>query len=160
MLVDSDLSGMILGLTVSTKPEEVYRALIEGTAFGTRMIIEAYEEHGVEIDLIRACGGIARKDEMMMQIYADVTGREIEIAGTTQAAALASAMFAAVAGEVYPDITKAAEHMSKPIFKTYKPNAAAHEIYNKLFEEYKKLHDYFGRGENDVMKRLSKLKGE
>ncbi|MBQ8140133.1 MAG: ribulokinase [Clostridia bacterium] len=158
VLVDADLSGMILGLTLNTMPEEIYRALIEATAYGTRMIIDTFEQSGIEIKSICACGGIARKDAMMMQIYADVTGREIRIAGTTQAGALGSAIYASVAGGAYGTITEAAENISKPDHSVYHPNLENKKIYDKLYAEYALLHDYFGRGENDVMKRLAALK--
>ncbi len=154
ILVDDALSGVIVGLTLSTTPEEIYRALIEAGAFGSRMIIENFAQHGIEIKSICAAGGIARKDEMLMQIYADVMGREIRVGGTTQAGALGSAIYAAVAGGAYDNVVEAAEKMSKPDYKVYKPDSEAHEKYNKLYAEYKTLHDYFGKGGNDVMKRL------
>ncbi len=154
VLDDSELTGMVLGLTLRTKPEEIYRAWIEATAYGTRMITDCLEESGVEITHITAAGGIARKDEMMMQIYADVTGKTIRIAGSSQAGALGSAIYAAVAAGIYPSVERAADAMSVPAIKTYAPDEENHRIYNALYEEYKTLHDYFGRGENDVMKRL------
>ena len=154
VLIDSELSGMILGLTVSTKPEEIYRALIEATAFGTRNIIESYESHGVPIGNICAAGGIARKDEMMMQIYADVTRRTIRVSKTTQGGALGSAIYASVAASIYPDVCAASEKMSAGSDIVYTPNAKSSAVYDKLYEEYMRLHDYFGRGGNDVMKRL------
>ena len=164
VLVDVDLTGLIIGCTLQTKPEEIYRALIEATAYGTNMIIETFENSGVKIDELYACGGIAEKDEMMMQIYADVTNREIRISGSPQAVALGSAMFGAVAaGKArggYDSIFEAAKYMSKVKEAYYKPNPANVEAYKKLYAEYKLLHDYFGRGENDVMKRLKKIKAE
>lgn len=163
VLADADLTGMILGMTLRTKPEEIYRALIEATAFGTRMIIDAFEESSVGINELYAAGGIAEKDEMMMQIYADVTGRNIKISGSAQAPALGAAMFAAVAaGEEkggYKDIFEAAKHMGKVKDEYYSPIKENVEIYDKMYEEYKILHDYFGRGINDCMKRLKKIKG-
>ena len=154
ILVDDSLSGVIVGLTLSTTPEAIYRSLIEAGAFGSRMIIENFVQHGIEIKSLCAAGGIARKDEMLMQIYADVTNCEIRVGGTTQAGALGSAIYAAVAGGAYANVVEAAEKMSKPDYKVYKPDSEAHEKYNKLYAEYKTLHDYFGRGGNDVMKRL------
>ncbi len=156
VLIDSALTGMILGLTVTTKPEEIYRALIEATAYGTRMIIEGYEKAGVPIGNIRAAGGIARKDEMMMQIYADVTGREIRISTTTQGGALGSSMYAAVAAGIYKDIFEASKAMAAGYDKVYYPIPENKAMYDKLYAEYAELHDYFGRGKNDVMKRLLK----
>lgn len=153
-LDDAELTGMILGLTLRTKPEEIYRAWIEATAYGTRMITDCMEERGVTITHITAAGGIARKDEMMMQIYADVTGKTIRIAGSSQAGALGSAIYAAVAAEIYPSVPAAAEAMSVPTVRTYCPDEEKHRVYNALYEEYKTLYHYFGKGENDVMKRL------
>ncbi len=164
VLVDVDLTGMILGCTLLTRPEEIYRALIEATAYGTNMIIETFERNGVPINELYACGGIAEKDEMMMQIYADVTNREIRISDSPQAVALGSAMFGAVAaGKAkggYDSIGEAAKRMSKVKEAYYKPNPVNVEAYKKLYAEYKLLHDYFGRGVNDVMKRLKRIKAE
>ena len=155
ILSDSKLSGMILGMTLQTKPEEMYRAWIEATAYGTRMILEQYEKSGIQIHNICAAGGIAQKDEMMMQIYADVLGQEIRVAGSTQAGALGSAIYASVAAGLYDTVVQAAEKLSKPHSRVYSPNFAHCEIYNALYREYKILHDYFGRGENEVMHYLS-----
>ena len=164
VLVDVDLSGMIIGMTLLTKPEEIYRALIEATAFGTKMIIDTFEQNGVPINELYACGGIAEKDPMMMQIYADVTNREIRISGSPQAPALGSAMFGAVAAGStaggYDTIFDAAQKMSKLKDVIYKPNDKNVSVYKKLFNEYKILHDYFGRGKNDVMKRIKNIKKE
>ncbi len=151
ILVNANLKGLILGLNLQTKPEEIYRALIEATAYGTRVIVEQYEQNGIEIKSICAAGGIAQKDEMMMQIYADVLGREIRIASSTQAGALGSAIYASVASRIYPDVKTAAKQLAKPDLKVYKPNEEDHIAYSKLYAEYKKLHDYFGKGGNDVM---------
>ena len=154
VLVDSELSGVMLGITLRTRPEELYRAWIEATAYGTRVILEAFEENGIPLDRIVAAGGIAQKDDMMMQIYADVTGKEIDIAGTAQAGALGSAVYAAVAGGLYPTIAEAAEHLARPCLRTYIPDPEHRAVYDRLYAEYKTLHDYFGRGGNDVMKTL------
>lgn len=154
VLVDSELSGMILGLTLRTRPEEIYRALIEATAFGTRMILEQYEQNGIEIKRVCAAGGIAQKDEMMMQIYADVLGKEISISASAQAGALGSAIYAAVAAGVYPSVSAAARALSKKPVRVYTPNPDDGKAYNALYAEYKRLHDYFGKGENNVMKVL------
>ena len=157
VLGNSRLSGMILGMTLTTKPEDIYRALIEATAYGLRVITERYESDGVAVGSIVAGGGIAQKDAMMMQIYADVLGRPIRIAGTTQAGALGSAMYASVAGGIYPDIQTAAAHLSKPDIGIYTPDAENHRIYSGLYAEYKKLYDYFGC-ENTVMEQLSDMR--
>ena len=164
VLVDVDLTGMILGMTLATKPEDIYRTLIEATAFGTREIIETFEKSGLPITELFACGGIAAKDPFMMQIYADVTNREIRISDSTQTVALGSAMFGAVAcGKEkggYDSIFDAAKVMPRLKDIVYKPDQEAVRIYDKLFAEYRILHDYFGRGTNDVMKRLKAIKRE
>ena len=157
VLVNFNLSGMILGMTLQTKPEEMYRALIEATAYGLKVIIDQYENNGIYINSICAAGGIAHKDEMMMQIYADVLDREISIAGSTQAAALGSAIYASVAAGAYPDVKTAAEKLSKPNTKVYTPIAENVRAYKRLYEEYKTLHDYFGK-ENKVMERLKSFR--
>jgi L-ribulokinase len=164
VLVDVDLTGMLLGCTLLTKPEEIYRALIEATAYGTKTIVETFKENGVPINQLFAAGGIAEKNKLMMQIYSDVTNMEIRISASSQTPALGSAMFAALAaGEEkggYASIVEAAKHMSKVKEEYYKPIPENVEVYNKLYAEYKILHDYFGRGANDAMKRLKKIKAE
>lgn len=164
ILVDVDLTGMMLGMTLQTKPEEIYRALIEATAYGTRAIIENYREHGVPVEEFFASGGISQKDPMTMQIYADVINMPIKIAGSLQGPALGSAIFAAkAAGKAaggYDDIFEAARAMGKVKDTVYTPIPENAAVYDKLFAEYKTLHDYFGRGANDVMKRLKTLKAE
>ena len=160
VLVDVDLTGLILGMTLQTRPEEIYRALIEATAYGTRMIIDTFEQSGVKIDSLYAAGGIAQKDEMMMQIYADVTNREIFISDSPQAPALGSAMFGAVASGYFSDISDAAAVMAKVKDTVYRPSPEAVAMYDRLYEEYRVLHDYFGRGGNDVMKRLKAIRSE
>ncbi len=162
VLVDVDLTGMILGMTLLTRPEDIYRALIEATAYGTRMIVETFRESGVPITELYAAGGIAQKDSFMMQIYADVMNMNIKIAESKQAGALGSAMFGAVAAGSaaggYDSIKDCAKKMGRVMTRYYKPIPENVEIYNELYAEYKQLHDYFGSGGNDVMKRLKNIK--
>ncbi|MBN1309991.1 MAG: ribulokinase [Anaerolineae bacterium] len=162
VLVDVDLTGMLLGATLLTKPEEIYRALIEATAYGTRVIVDAFDDNGVPVNELVACGGLPERNKLLMQIYADVTGREIKVSASAQTPALGSAMFGAVAaGEEaggYASIYEAAPKMSYLQEEAYKPNPEAQKVYDQLFAEYVTLHDYFGRGENDVMKRLKAIK--
>nr|WP_145163492.1 ribulokinase [Paenibacillus terrae] len=162
VLVDTDLTGMILGMTLLTKPQEVYRALLEATAFGTRKIVDAFQESGVNVDALYACGGLPQKNRLLMQIYADVTKREIFVADSKQTPALGAAIFAAVAAGKeaggYDDVVTAAQQMARVKEETFKPIPENVEVYEKLYQEYNLLHDYFGRGENDVMKRLKKIK--
>ncbi|MCI1777067.1 MAG: ribulokinase [Paenibacillus lautus] len=162
VLVDTDLTGLMLGMTLLTKPQEIYRALLEATAFGTRKIVDAFHENGVAVDVLYACGGLPQKNRLLMQIYADVTNREIYVADSKQTPALGAAMFAAVAaGQAqggYDSIIDAAEKMARVKEETFKPIPEHVEVYEQLYQEYSKLHDYFGRGENDVMKRLKRIK--
>jgi len=162
VLVDADLTGLILGLTLRTKPEEIYRALIESTAYGTRMIIDTFNEYGIKIEELYACGGLPEKNPMLMQIYADVTNLEIKVSKSNQTPALGAAMFGAVAAGRenggFDSIFEAAKVIPKLKDETFKPISENVEIYEKLFQEYKLLHDYFGRGANDVMKRLKNIK--
>jgi L-ribulokinase len=164
VLVDVDLSGMLLGATLATKPEDIYRALIESTAYGTRVIIEAFERNGVAVTELVACGGLPEKNKMLMQIYADVTGREIKIAASKQAGAFGSAMFGAVAAGSsvggYDTVFEAAKHMAKLKDEIYRPIPEHKAVYDRLYSEYVRLYDYFGRGENDVMKRLKQIRDE
>jgi len=156
VLVDASLSGMILGLTLATRPPDIYRALIEATAYGTRLIIETFRKHGVAVDEYVAAGGLT-KNRMLMQIYADVLGMPISVIDSEQGPALGSAMHAAVAAGVYPDIRAAAKRMGKVRKNVYAPVAEHQSIYDQLYAEYVTLHDYFGRGGNNVMQRLKRL---
>lgn len=163
VLVDADLTGLMLGMTLSTKPEEMYRALLEATAYGTRVIVENFAAHGVAVREVRACGGIAQKNSLLMQIYADVLGREIRVARSAQTTALGSAMLGTVAAGAsqggYDDIAQAAAHMGGVREEIYRPGEKAHAVYNRLYDEYRALHDAFGRGGSDVMKRLKAIRG-
>ena len=158
VLDNGDLSGLILGLTLQTRPEEIYRALIESVAFGTKVIFDRFEECGASVKNVCAAGGIAQKDEMMMQIYADVLNRPIRIAGTKQACARGAALMASVAAGCYSDLNEACDALALPDYCVYYPNEENREIYEKLFVEYKILHDYFGTGVNKVMERLTEMK--
>lgn len=155
-LMDSDLTGVIVGMTLATKPEDIYRALIESTAYGTRKIIETFEKGGVPVKEIFASGGIADKDEMTMQIYADVLGMEIKLSGSPLAGALGAAMSACVASGLYPDMKTCAGVMSKVKDTSYKPNWENKKRYDALYEEYNRLFEFFSK-ENAMMKRLKKM---
>lgn len=154
VLNNSNLSGMIIGLTLRTRAEEIYRALLESTAYGSRVIIEQFEKNGLPVREIRAAGGIAKKDPLMMQIYADVLGKPIHIADTAQAGAIGSAIYAAYAAGMYPTVNEAAKTLGVGCSKVYMPISENVKKYDGLYCEYVKLHDYFGRGENDVMLKL------
>lgn len=164
VLVDVDLTGLLLGATLLTKPEEIYRALIEATAFGTRVIIETFTQHGVPVNDLIATGGLPDRNKLLMQIYSDVTGLPIFVPEATQIGALGSAMHGAVAAGAaaggFENIVDASQKMARMREESYQPNLENKHIYDQLFGEYEILHNYFGRGANEVMKRLKNLKSE
>lgn len=161
VLVDAELSGLLLGCTLTTTAEEIYRTLIEATAFGTRVIIETFLAQGVPISSIIAGGGLT-KNRLLMQIYADVTGRTIAVSGTEQASALGAAVLGAVAvGQHrggYDSLAEAVAIMVPCPAEVYRPTAEHLALYNALFAEYRRLHDYFGDRQNEVMKVLRRLR--
>lgn len=160
-LVNADLSGVLVGLTLATKPEEIYRALIEATAFGTMLIIETFENEGIYIKELIACGGLPQRNKLLMQIYADVTGKSIAVSASDITPAIGSAMYGAVAaGKAnggYNSIEEAAEKMVPQSQKTYQPNEENHRKYIQLFTDYKKLVNFFGKEEPTMMSRLKSL---
>jgi L-ribulokinase len=157
VLVDHDLSGLILGLTLGTRPEDIYRALIEATAFGTRKIIESFEASGLAVRELFAAGGLI-KNPVIMQIYADVTRHPLHLIDSDQGPALGSAMHAAVAAGAYTDIHAASEAMGKVRRDVYTPDEASAGAYDALYEHYSRLHDHFGRGGDDVMHALRHIR--
>lgn len=157
ILVDADLSGMIIGMNLRTRAEDIMRALIEATAFATRVIIENFRAHGVRVEHFYAAGGIARKDPFTMQVYSDVLRLPIQIAGSSLMPCLGTAILAAVAAGEYATIHDASMAMRNLGDKIYTPDPDAAAVYDKLYAEYLTLHDYFGRGGNDVMKRLRSI---
>jgi L-ribulokinase len=169
VLVDQRLTGLLLGQTLYTTPAEIYRALIEATAFGALTIINRFEEYGVKVEQIVNCGGIAEKNPLVMQIYADVTGRPIKISRSGQTCALGAAIAGAVAaGKLaggyanYADAQKAMTGLKSRVFQ---PNPAAHAVYKGLYLLYRKLHDAFGMQQAtgnlyDVMKQLIAIRNQ
>lgn len=156
VLVDHELSGIVVGQTLATKPEDTYRALLEATAFGTRTIVDAFREAGVPVKEFIVAGGLL-KNPLLMQIYADATGLQLSTIGSAQGPALGSAIHAAVAAGKYADIREAAAAMGSEPGEVYTPIPENVAAYGELFQEYKTLHDYFGRGSNDVMHRLKAI---
>ncbi len=154
ILKNDGLSGLILGLNLQTKPEEIYRALLEATAYGLRVILDNYEAHGVHIHNICAAGGIAMKSPFLMQIYADVLNRPIVVGDSAQSGARGSALYAAVAAGECATIQEAAQRYARPNKGSFAPIPENVVLYEKLYQEYKLLHDHFGRGGNAVMDRL------
>ncbi len=163
ILVDQRLTGLLIGQTLHTKPEEIYRALIEATAFGALTIINRFDEYGVKINEIITCGGIAEKNPMLMQIYADVTGREMKVAASSQACALGSAVAAAVVAGEYENFGDAQKAMTSVKPQTYKPIDENHNVYKQLYKLYRQLHDNFANDDNsqnmaNIMKELLEIK--
>ncbi len=157
VLVDHELSGLIVGLTLATRPEDIYRALIESTAFGTRMILETFAEAGVPVQELYVAGGLI-KNPVVMQIYCDVARMPLHTIGSDQGPAFGSAMHAAVAAGVHADIHAAAAAMGSARRDAYVPDAGRADVYDRLFEHYRRLHDHFGRGGDDVMHALRDLR--
>ncbi|MFD0319069.1 ribulokinase [Streptomyces flavalbus] len=151
VLVDHHLSGVIVGLTLATRPEDVYRAMLEATAYGTRVIVEALERGGVPVEEFIVAGGLA-KNELLMQIYADVLRRPVSLAASRQGPALGSAIHAAVAAGAYPDVRTATAAMGRLERAVYVPDPARADAYDALFAEYRLLHDHFGA--DDLLHRL------
>lgn len=155
--VNGNLSGMLLGLNINTTPEQIYRALIESTAYGTKRIIDIYEKNGIKLNKIFAAGGIAEKDELLMQIYADVLGKEIFLSGTSQACAYGSAVLGAVNKNGYSSLVEASENMKKISSVSYKPNPENTKIYNELYKEFETLSEFFANSNNKTMDILKTL---
>ncbi len=164
VLVDANLSGLLVGVTLATKASHIYRALIEATAFGTRAIIDALDGGGVKIERVVTCGGLPEKNHLLMQIYADVTGRPLHIAASAQTPALGSAMFAAVAAGPdaggYASIEEAAANMARLREEVFVPDESKRRVYDELYREYLRLHDLFGRGGDAAMKTLRRIRLE
>ena len=159
ILVDQRLTGLLLGQTLHTRPEEIYHALIEATAFGALTIINRFEEYGVKVSEIINCGGIAEKSPLVMQIYADVTGREMKVSRSAQSCALGAAIAAAVTAGGYKNFAEAQTAMCGIKKVTYKPIAENHAIYKRVYALYKQIHDAFGSGTLvNVMKELLNIK--
>jgi L-ribulokinase len=156
ILVDADLSGLLVGMTLATRPPDVYRALLEATAFGTRVIIDAFEREGVKVDSIKACGGLPGRNRLLMEISADVSGRSVEVASSTQAPALGAAICAAVASGHFPSLEAAAATLATGVVETYLPDPGRRATYEGLYREYVRLHDLFGR-ELETMHVLKSL---
>ena len=157
VLVDHELSGLIVGLTLATRAEDIYRALIEATAFGTRTILDAFAAAGIRVDELVVAGGLV-KNPVVMQIYADVTRMALHVGGSDQGPALGSAMHAAVAAGLHPDIRAAAAAMGRLVRDAYVPDRRAADAYDQLYDRYVRLHDHFGRGGDDVMHALRDLR--
>ncbi len=158
VLADSELSGLMLGMTLQTRPAEIYRALMESLAFGLRRILESHAAAGIYVHTLHLAGGISYKNPLFMQIISDATGMTLRGSLPVSTPAVGMAIFAAVAAGIYPGIPEAIRHMNCLSDACYRPNAENSRVYDALYHEYLLLHDYFGRGGNDVMKRLRALR--
>jgi L-ribulokinase len=163
VLVDQRLTGLLLGQTLYTTPAEIYRALIEATAFGALTIINRFEEFGVRVEQIVNCGGIAEKNPLVMQIYADVTGRPMKVSRSAQTCALGAAIAGAVVAGAYPNCEAAQAAMTGLKARVYRPQPEANAVYKELYPLYRRLHDAFGTEEwngnlYDVMKALLEIR--
>ena len=158
VLMDSDLTGLLLGMTLNTRPEDIYRALIEATAYGARIIVENFRAHGIAVEEFYVTGGIGQKNAMMMQIYADVLKLPVRIVSASQGGALGSAIFAATAAGVsdggYDTITDAINAMAAKSETVYYPVADHAVVYERLYKIYCSLHDLFGKKESFLMHDL------
>ena len=157
VLVDHELSGLLVGMTLSTSPPEIYRALIESTAFGTRRIIDAFNTSGVPVREFVAAGGLL-KNAVLMRCYADVLGLPISVIDSEQGPALGAAMHAAVAAAIHPDIYAAAGAMGRVQRDVYRPDPERTSAYDELYGLYQQLHDYFGRDQRALMRTLQQLR--
>ena len=156
VLVDHELSGLVVGMTLATRPEDVYRALLEATAFGTRVIVETFRDSGVPVEEFIVAGGLA-KNALLMQIYADVTRLPLSVIGSEQGPALGSAIHGAVAAGAYADVPLAAKSMGKLRRNVFVPDASRADAYDALFAEYLELHEHFGR-RTSSMRRLKAIR--
>jgi len=161
-LGSADLSGLIMGMTLNTRPEEIYRALVEATAFGTRSIVEHFEENGVAVEKLIACGGMSRKSPLVMQIFADVLGRPLAVADRGQTAACGAAMHAMVAlgsgRGGYDSLEEVTAALARPVRGVYRTDPENHKIYTELFAMYNRLVDFFGRENPQLMAQLKRMK--
>jgi len=160
VFMDSNLTGIILGMTLSTRAEDIYRALIEATAYGARVILDTCEDNGIHTDSLYVTGGISRKNSMMMQIYADVLDRPLHVVSTTQGGALGSAIVAAAASGVYDTPEEAIRAMASPVDRIYRPIPENVPVYDTLYSVYKTLHDKFGGEDKHLIQTLNRLRRE
>jgi L-ribulokinase len=157
ILADADLSGVIAGLTLRTTRDEIYRALLESIAFGNRRIMDNFEEHGLALSEIVACGGIAERSPLLMQLIADTSGRAVRVPASTQIPARGAALFGAVAAGAFPDIAAAVAATRPPTARTYEPDRAAAPVYDEAYDVYRTLHDTLGRAQADLLHRLKRI---
>ncbi len=157
-LVDADLLGVVVGLNLRTEPPELYRALLEAAAYGTRRVVETFEAGGIPIREVVACGGLAERNTLLLQVTADVLGREVWVPEVAHASAVGAAIYAAAAAGVYESVEEAVTQMGSKTGKRYSPDRSAQRVYEDLYAEYLELARYFGEGANPLMKRLKAMR--
>ncbi len=160
ILADADLSGVIAGLTLHTGQAEIYRALLEAIAFGNRRIMDNFEEYGMKLDEIVACGGIAEKSPLTMQLLADTSGRPVRVPASTQIPARGAALFGAVAGGAFDDIEAAIAATRPPIARSYAPDAEAGAVYERVYAIFRELHDMLGQSHANMLHDLKRVRIE
>ena len=158
ILADADLTGMIAGLTLQTTPDEIYRALLESIAFGNRRIMENFEEHGLELGEIVACGGIAEKSPLTMQLLADTSGRAVHVPASGQIPARGAALFGAVAAGFFADIATAIAAMRPQTARSYRPDREAGAVYDAVYEVYRELYETLGRSRAELLHKLKHIR--
>jgi L-ribulokinase len=160
ILADADLTGMIFGLTLHTTASEIYRALLESIAFGNRRIMENFSEHGIELSEIVACGGIAEKSPLVMQLLADTSGLPVHIPASSEVPARGAALFGAVAAGCFDGIEAAIEATRPAAARTYRPDAKAKEIYDEVYGIYRRLYELLGRTEVELLHGLKRIRSD
>ncbi|HEX2702238.1 MAG TPA: FGGY-family carbohydrate kinase, partial [Solirubrobacteraceae bacterium] len=162
ILADADLSGVLSGLTLQTTSAEIYLALLESIAFGNRRIVDNFEEHGLPLDQLVACGGIAEKSPLTMQLLADTSGRRVLVPGSTEIPARGAALFGAVAAGPeaggFSDIMAAIDALAPGTGATYEPEPAAVAVYDELYALYRQLHDTLGRDQVELLHTLKRIR--
>jgi L-ribulokinase len=158
ILADADLSGVIFGLTLQSTREEIYRALLESIAFGSRRIMDNFEEHGLELTEIVACGGIAERSPLMMQLLADTSGREVHVPDVPEIPARGAALFGGVAAGAFADIEAAVQATRPKSVRTYKPDLDAKRTYDQVYEIYRRLYELLGRSEVGLLHGLKRIR--
>jgi L-ribulokinase len=158
ILADADLTGVIAGLTLQTSSREIYRALLEAIAFGNRRIMDNFAEHGLSLTEIVACGGIAEKSPLTMQLIADTSGRPVHVPASSQIPARGAALFGAVAAGAFEDIGVAVAATKPEIARSYEPDPEAGAVYDSVYEVFRGLHDVLGEDQAELLHRLKRLR--
>ena len=160
ILADADLTGAIFGLTLQSTPAEVYRALLESIAFGNRRIIENFEENGLAVERIVACGGIAQKSPLLMQLIADTSSRRVDVPRSAEIPARGAALFGAVAAGAFADIAEAIAATGALSGTSYAPNPAATEVHDRVYAVYRDLYELLGRDRRDLLHQLKRIRAQ